>query len=136
MLDLDLFVGQIVSPTAISNGLAEAQSVQQVLAAIVAALVFTLLAVVSFYLKERKAWSEEKLAQVKEHNAEKQDILDRWSGAKLEWEQERGRHVAGISEAKDRAASEKEALMREMLDLVLRVERALDTLAQHRQGDL
>ena len=59
---------------------------------------------------------------------EKADILDRWAKSKLAWEVERGTHAGRLTEVAEGAADSRESLMREMLELALRIEKALTAL--------
>lgn len=129
-----LLAQDAIDPTAIGERLGKAQDVQEILGIIIGVLVLVVLALVGFYLRERKAWGEEKAKLIGEHATEKADILQRWSAAKLDWEQERGKHAGQITEVAEAAADGREALMREMLALALRIEKALDRLAQWKEA--
>jgi len=113
-----LFAQDVIDPTTIGEKLGQAQDVQQVLGVIVGVLVLVVLAVVGWYLRERKACGEEKV-----------DIVKRWGEAKLAWEVERGKHAGQLAELAAAAAEDKEGLMRELIDLSLRIEKALARLA-------
>ena len=120
MFDLPLLLAQdptVLDPIAIGDKLGKAQDVQEILGIIVGVLVVVVLALVTWYLRERKAWGEEKL-----------DIIKRWGEAKLAWETERGKHAGQLADLAAAAAEDKEGLMREMMDLALRIEKALDAL--------
>ncbi|KKM19885.1 hypothetical protein LCGC14_1651130 [marine sediment metagenome] len=112
-----------LDPTKLGETLGQAQSVQQVLGVIVSVLIVVVLALVTWYLRERKAWGEEKV-----------ELIRRWGEAKLKWEQERGTHAGQLTEVANKAADGRENLMREMLDLSLRIEKALDRLAEWKKA--
>lgn len=130
-----LVLAQSIDPTAIGDKLGQAQSVQQVLGVIIGVLLLTLIALVTFYLRERKAWNEEKVKLVEDHNAEQKDLIGRWSQAKVDWEQERTRHTEALLTLRDTGAKEKEGMFREMMDIVLRVEQALANLVKLKRGE-
>ena len=134
MLDLPGLLAQSIDPTKLGETLGQAQSVQQVLGIIVGVLVLVVLALVTWYLRERKAWGLEKLSLVTAWNDEKADILRRWGESKLAWEVERGKHAGQITEVAEAAADTRENLMREMLNLSLKIERALDRLAEWKEA--
>ena len=113
-----LLAQDALDPTAIGEKLGQAQDIQEILGIVIGVLVLVVLALVTWYLRERKAWGEEKL-----------DIIKRWGEAKLAWEVERGKHAGQIAELAAAAAEDKEGLMREMMDLYLRIEKALERLA-------
>lgn len=117
MFDIILLAQSTIDPTKLGETLGQAQSVQQVLGTVIGVLVLVVLALVTWYLRERKAWGEEKV-----------DIIGRWGAAKLEWEKERGKHAGHLTALATASADDKETLMREMLDLSLRIEKALDRL--------
>lgn len=120
MFELDLLIlAQSIDPTEFGRELGQAQNVQQILGTLVGGLVLVCLVLVGWYLRERKAWTEEKV-----------DILKRWGDAKLSWQVERGKHAAQLTEVAEAAANSREGLLREMLDLSLRIEKALDRLAE------
>ena len=127
-------LAQSIDPIKLGDTLGQAQSVQQILGTIVGVLLAAVLALVYFYLRERKAWNACEVKCLKEWNEEKAGILDRWRASKIKWEQTRTKHAEIQLELKDQAAEEKEGLMREMLDLVLRVEQALKALAELKRG--
>jgi len=133
-MDAFLQLAQSIDPTELGRELGQAQNVQQILGTIVGVLVAVVLALVYFYLKERRSWTEQQVKAITDAAQEKEDILARWSGSKVEWEQERTKHAEVQLATKDQAADEKEGLMREMLDLVLRVEQALKALAELKRG--
>ena len=112
-----LFAQDAIDPVAIGDKLGKAQDVQEILGVVVGVLVVVVLALVTWYLRERKAWGEEKV-----------DLIKRWSEAKLDWEKERGKHAGQLANLAAAAAEDKEGLMREMMDLALRIEKALDAL--------
>ena len=129
-MDALLLAQSAIDPTAIGEKLGQAQDVQQVLSIIVGVLILVVLAVVAWYLRERKASSEEKA-----------DIIKRWAEAKAsaasELATERLARQADSTEHQrvryeDLAsyAEEKEGLMREMMELSLRLEKVLDKLAE------
>lgn len=127
-LGIPLLLAQ--DPTGIGEKLGQAQNTQQVLGLVVGALVVALLAVVGWYLRERKAWGEEKAGIQEEHGNSKAKAITAHGAERLAWEVERGKHAATLTEVAEAAADSREGLMREMLELVLRVEKALDRLAQ------
>jgi len=112
-----------LDPTAIGDKLGKAQDVQEILGIIVGVLIVVVVALVTWYLRERKAWGIEKL-----------DLIKRWGDAKLEWEVERGKHAGQLTEVAEAAADSREGLMREMLDLSLRIEKALNRLAEWKEA--
>ncbi len=118
-----LLLSQSIDPVELGNNLGKAQDVQEILGIIVGVLVAVVLALVTWYLRERKTWGEDKV-----------DIIERWGNAKLEWEKERGKHAGQLAELAAAAADDKESLMREMMDLSLRIEKALDRLAEWKSG--
>lgn len=112
-----------IDPTEIGKQLGQAQDVQTVLGTIVGVLLVAILALIYFYLREKKAW-----------NLDKEKLLDRWSNAKVDWETERTEHQRALKEQGDKAAKEKEGLMREMLNLALKIEKSLDKLAAWKEA--
>ena len=128
-----LLLAQDIDPTAIGDKLGQAQDVQQVLGIVIGVLILVVLALVTWYLRERKTWGEEKATLITDHSKEMAELVGRWSEAKIRWEAERTKHAEVQLRTKDQAAKEKEALMREMLDLVLKVERALKALTELRR---
>jgi len=126
-LGIPLLLAQ--DPTGIGEKLGQAQNVQQILGFVVAALVVALLAVVGWYLRERKAWGEEKATIQEEHGKAKAKAITAHSAERLSWEVERGKHAAQLTELAEQNADGRETLMREMLELALRIEKALDRLA-------
>lgn len=118
MFDLPIILAETFDPAAIGDKLGQAQNAQQVLAVCVTVLLVAIVAIVVWYLRERGAW-----------NAEKVDLIKRWGEAKLAWEVERGKHAAQLISVAEAAADSREVLMREMLDLHLKIAKTLDNLA-------
>jgi len=110
-------------PVAIGDALGKSQDIQQVLGIIIGVLIAVVLALVTFYLRERKGWGGEKVKLVEAHGEER-----------LAWEKERGAHAGRLAEVADVAADGREGLMREMLELALRIEKALDRLATWKEA--
>lgn len=117
-----------LDPTKIAEDLSQAQDVQQVLSTIVGVMVFVVIALVTFYLREKGAWGKEKEELLRQAAADQRGLLQRWSEAKIKWENERLRHAEAIKDLTASSATEKESLMREMLALALKIEKALTAL--------
>ena len=134
MSGLLLLAQDAIDPTAIGDKLGKAQDVQQVLGIIVGVLVLVVLALVAFYLRERKAWGIEKVELVKVGAKAEKELLSRWHEARVAWEQERLRHAQEVAGVREKAADVERGLMREMLDLALRIDKSLTKLAEWKEA--
>ena len=124
----------ILDPTGIGEKLGKAQDVQQILGIIIGVLIFVVVTLVAWYLRERKAWGEEKASIHEAHGKAKAKAITAHGGERLAWEVERGKHSAQLTEVAEQAADGRETLMREMLELALRIEKALDRLAEWKEA--
>lgn len=125
-----LLAQDAIDPTAIGEKLGKAQDVQEILGVIVGVLVVVILAVVAWYLRERKAWGLEHVAIVLKCANDEKELLGRWTESKLKWEQERLAHAVALGRVREAAADVERGLMREMLDLALRIDKSLTKLAE------
>ena len=134
-MDLPLLLAQdAIDPTAIGEKLGKAQDVQEILGIIVGVLILVVLALVGWYLRERKTWGEEKATMVSTGATAEADIIARWSEAKVKWEKERHAHTAELAKVREAAADVERGLMRELLALSLRIEQALTKLSEWKEA--
>lgn len=122
-----------LDPTGIGEKLGQAQDVQEIQGIIIGALIAVVLGGVTWYLRERKAWGEEKVAMVEAHGKAKAKAITAHGAERLAWEVERGKHAGLLTELANENAEGREAMLREQIGLTLKIEKALDRLSEIRQ---
>lgn len=118
---------------ALGDKLGRAQDVQEILGIVIGVLGMVVLALVTWYLRERKAWGEEKVGIVEAHGKAKARAITAHGTERLAWEVERGKHARLLTELANENAEGREAMLRDQIVLTLKIEKALDRLAEIRQ---
>lgn len=130
-----------MDPIELGKSLGQAQDVQTVLGVVIGMLLVALLAVVKFWLASRTEWGAEKLKLSTEHEREKGELTRvaaenagqlavAHQADAVEWEKARTGFVQRERDLIEVHAAKVEGLMREMLDLAVGVEKALDKLGR------
>ena len=123
-----------MGPEEIGSALGQAQDVQQVLGIVIAVLIAALLAIVTYYLREKGAWTKEQVELAKEQTRELGVKETAAESARADWERERALFIQRERDLIKEHATKSEELWREMIELTLGVERALDQLGRRGAG--